>query len=227
MYITAGTTPGTFTILIRATGGGVEKTTTFTLVIEAPKKCVIATATYGSELSPEVQILREFRDDFVMKTFAGQQFMRAFNAFYYSWSTSVANLISKHDSLKSLCKVAIYPLIGTLEIASQASTKLMSSHPELAVTLAGIVSSLLLGLIYLTPTLIPITVILKKCGRMPSSNLFIKLLITCLFSSLLILAIGELLLIPSLALIGSSALVLSTLPLLALPLSFSITKRLK
>jgi peptide/nickel transport system substrate-binding protein len=44
--------------------------------------CVIATATFGSELSPEVQFLRTFRDQKVMVTFAGSQFMVVFNASY-------------------------------------------------------------------------------------------------------------------------------------------------
>ncbi len=225
-YITAGTTPGTFTILIRASGGGVEKTTTLTLVIEAPKKCVIATATYGSELSSEVQFLREFRDNFVMKTFAGQQFMRAFNAFYYSWSPPVADIIANHKSLKEIFKFALYPLIGTLKIASKASLESMQAHPEVAVTLAGIISSLLLGLIYLTPILLSLVILLERRGYSLSSVLVIKWLIAALLASLLVLGLGEVLLLPILALIGSSALVLSALPLLSLPISISIGRRL-
>ena len=226
LYITAGTTPGTFTVLIRARGGGLEKTATLTLVIEAQKKCVIATATYGSELSSEVQLLRGFRDNFVMKTFAGKQFIRAFNAFYYSWSTPVAGLIASHDNLRSIFKLILYPLIGTLRIVSQVSLEIMPSHPEVAVTIAGVVSSLMLGLIYFTPVLLFTVVLLKRRGYLLSSVSALKWMTAAFLTSLFTLTIGEVLLWPTLVLVGSSALVLSSLPLLALPLSIGIGKRL-
>ena len=48
--------------------------------------CLIATATYGSELAPQVQLLREIRDNTVLQTQSGTLFMTAFNQFYYSFS---------------------------------------------------------------------------------------------------------------------------------------------
>ena len=48
--------------------------------------CLIATATYGSELAPEVQKLREIRDNTLLQTESGKLFMGTFNDFYYSFS---------------------------------------------------------------------------------------------------------------------------------------------
>lgn len=51
--------------------------------------CLIATATYGSELSPQVQQLRELRDSKLLQTEAGTSFMDSFNSFYYSFSPQI------------------------------------------------------------------------------------------------------------------------------------------
>ena len=45
--------------------------------------CLIATATFGSEIAPQVQLLREIRDNTVLKTESGTAFMTSFNQFYY------------------------------------------------------------------------------------------------------------------------------------------------
>ena len=53
--------------------------------------CLIATAAYGSEMAPQVQFLRELRDNTVLQTQAGTSFMTGFNQFYYSFSPAVAD----------------------------------------------------------------------------------------------------------------------------------------
>ncbi|MFC1486594.1 NosD domain-containing protein [Thermoproteota archaeon] len=113
-------------------------------------KCIIATATYGSELSPEVQFLREFRDDTVLSTFAGSNFMEAFNAFYYSWSPSVAPTISENIGLKDGMKVVLYPLMGILHLSS-TSFSVFSIIPEMSIVIAGFVASSLIAVVYVVP----------------------------------------------------------------------------
>ena len=44
--------------------------------------CLIATAAYGSEMAPQVQFLREIRDNKVLNTESGSSFMTGFNQFY-------------------------------------------------------------------------------------------------------------------------------------------------
>ena len=78
--------------------------------------CLIATATYGTELSPQVQMLREIRDNSVLDTGSGAAFMSAFNSFYYSFSPAVADLERQNPMFRETVKVAITPMISTLAI---------------------------------------------------------------------------------------------------------------
>jgi len=63
--------------------------------------CLIATATFGA-LSPEVQLLRPFRDTQILQTFAGRSFILAFNAWYYSFSPAIAEFITQHSGFRPL-----------------------------------------------------------------------------------------------------------------------------
>jgi hypothetical protein len=100
-----------------------------------------------------VQFLRGFRDDLVLQTFAGSNFMTAFNAIYYSFSPAVATTISDNEPLKQVMKVALYPLIGILEV-SYGAFRLLSFNPELGIITAGLVASALIGLVYLCPAVL-------------------------------------------------------------------------
>jgi len=78
--------------------------------------CLIATATFGSELSPQVQQLRELRDNIVLNTKSGTAFMTGFNQFYYSFSPTIADWERENPAFKELVKVAITPLLAILSI---------------------------------------------------------------------------------------------------------------
>ena len=115
-----------------------------------PSKCFIATATYGSEIAPEVALLRNFRDSEVLRTSAGASFMQAFNAFYYSFSPQVASFIAPHGEVRSAMKVILYPLIGILYVSSRIF-QLFPFNGELAVTISGILAALGIGAVYFGP----------------------------------------------------------------------------
>ena len=78
--------------------------------------CLIATATFGSELAPQVQMLREIRDNSVLTTTSGTSFMTAFNQFYYSFSPTIADMERENEVFKETVKIAITPLLTTLSI---------------------------------------------------------------------------------------------------------------
>jgi uncharacterized repeat protein (TIGR02543 family) len=86
-------------------------TASFTEIPKPPEKkkggCFIATAAYGSPLDPHVQVLRDFRDKYLMTNKPGQAFVR----FYYKYSPPIANFIERHKVLKSCVRILLIPLI--------------------------------------------------------------------------------------------------------------------
>lgn len=78
--------------------------------------CLIATATYGTELAPQVQMLREIRDDSLYGTGAGTTFMAGFNEFYYSFSPTVADWERQSPLFKEVVKIAITPMLSAISI---------------------------------------------------------------------------------------------------------------
>ena len=78
--------------------------------------CLIATATFGSELSPQVQQLREIRDNSLLQTESGRFFMESFNQFYYSFSPGIADLERENPVFKEIVKLTITPLLSSLSL---------------------------------------------------------------------------------------------------------------
>ena len=85
--------------------------------------CLIATATYGSEMTPQVQFLREIRDSKVMSTASGASFMTGFNQLYYSFSPYVADYERENPVFKEMVKIGITPMISSLSILSVADSE--------------------------------------------------------------------------------------------------------
>lgn len=81
--------------------------------------CLIATATYGSELAPQVQQLRELRDNKLLQTESGSKFMAGFNDFYYSFSPTVADFERENPIFKEGVKLGITPMISSLSLLNQ------------------------------------------------------------------------------------------------------------
>jgi len=78
--------------------------------------CLIATATYGSEMAPQVQLLREIRDNQLMNTGSGMSFMTGFNQLYYSFSPTIADMERENPMFQEAVKIAITPMITSLSI---------------------------------------------------------------------------------------------------------------
>jgi len=70
--------------------------------------CFIATAAYGSLLEPQVALLREFRDSFLLTNAPG----KAFVSLYYTYSPPIADYIAEHEFLQQVVRVLLLPLIG-------------------------------------------------------------------------------------------------------------------
>ena len=85
--------------------------------------CLIATATYGSELAPQVQQLRELRDNQLLQTESGSAFMSSFNEMYYSFSPTIADYERENPMFKEAVKLTITPMLSTLAIMENAKTE--------------------------------------------------------------------------------------------------------
>ncbi|AJM92072.1 CFI-box-CTERM domain-containing protein [Nitrosopumilus piranensis] len=85
--------------------------------------CLIATATFGSELAPKVQKLRELRDNKLMQTESGKNFMNSFNHFYYSFSPQIADYQRQNPTFNELVKVGITPMLNSLSLLNYAETE--------------------------------------------------------------------------------------------------------
>jgi len=85
--------------------------------------CLIATATYGSELAPQVQQLRELRDNQLLQTESGTSFMGTFNDIYYSFSPTIADMERENPYFKEAVKLTITPMISTLSLMENAESE--------------------------------------------------------------------------------------------------------
>ena len=85
--------------------------------------CLIATATYGSEMSQQVQQLRELRDNQLLQTASGTQFMAMFNDVYYSFSPVIADYERENPLFKEVVKIAITPMINSLSLMENAESE--------------------------------------------------------------------------------------------------------
>ena len=85
--------------------------------------CLIATATYGSELAPQVQLLREIRDNQLLNTESGSAFMQTFNDIYYTFSPTISDYERENPYLKEAVKLAITPMITSLSLMENANSE--------------------------------------------------------------------------------------------------------
>jgi len=85
--------------------------------------CLIATAAYGSEMSPQVQLLREIRDNQLMNTESGSAFMSTFNNVYYSFSPVIADMERESPIFKEIVKVGLTPMLSSLSLMESANSE--------------------------------------------------------------------------------------------------------
>ena len=79
--------------------------------------CFIATAAYGTPMAEEIQVLREFRDDYLLTNPVGATLVE----FYYRTSPPIAQFITEHPSLKPLVRAALSPAVAMSAVAVNAT----------------------------------------------------------------------------------------------------------
>jgi len=116
--------------------------------------CLIATAAFGSEMAPQVQFLREIRDNTVLQTESGSAFMIGFNQFYYSFSPAVADYERENPAFKETVKLALTPMLTSLAILNYVD---IDSEAEMLGYGIGIIL-LNIGMYFVAPAIIIIKI---------------------------------------------------------------------
>jgi len=112
--------------------------------------CLIATAAYGSEMAPQIQFLREIRDNTVLQTESGTSFMTGFNQFYYSFSPYIADYERENPAFKETVKLALTPLLTSLTLLQYAD---IDSESEMLGYGIGIIF-LNIGMYFVAPAIL-------------------------------------------------------------------------
>jgi len=116
--------------------------------------CLIATAAFGSEMAPQVQFLREIRDNKVLQTESGSAFMTGFNQFYYSFSPAVADYERENPAFKETVKLALTPMLTSLAVLNYVD---IDSEAEMLGYGIGIIL-LNIGMYFVAPAIIIIKI---------------------------------------------------------------------
>ena len=123
--------------------------------------CLIATAAHGTELAPQVQMLREIRDGTVMGTASGASFMSGFNAVYYAFAPAVADLERENPAVREAVRISIAPMLASLSIMSLAE----GGSDAQVLALGAAVIALNLGLYVAAPAVAAVAASRALSGR--------------------------------------------------------------
>ena len=79
--------------------------------------CCVATASCGSPTAKEIQILREFRDEYMLTNPLGEAFVQ----FYYTVSPPMAAFVTEYPSLKPIVRAGLMPAVAITSIVVNTS----------------------------------------------------------------------------------------------------------
>jgi hypothetical protein len=176
--------------------------------------CLIVTATFGSPLSDEVQLVRNFRDQSIAKSYAGSRFMPGFNAWYYSFSPQVSDYINDNPVVKPGMRILLTPLMEIV-LMSQVCYSFLNFNPEIATFTALVVGGALYGLVYVFPFVFVGIVVAKRRGWKGADAISMKPVILVWAVIAALLMTGVVFSIDLLTTVSSGLLVIFTIILVA------------
>ncbi|KFM14772.1 hypothetical protein AAA799O18_00507 [Marine Group I thaumarchaeote SCGC AAA799-O18] len=101
-------------------------------------------------MAPQVQFLREIRDNTVLQTESGTNFMTGFNHFYYSFSPTIADYERENPIFKEAVKLALTPLLISLTLLQYAD---INSESEMLGYGIGVII-LNIGMYFIAPAVL-------------------------------------------------------------------------
>jgi hypothetical protein len=150
---TSDRTPiGNYTVRVTATGGGFEKTVEAKILGVQPSRCLIVAATYGTALQPVIQHLRAYRENMMVKTFTGREFMNSLHEWYYTFSPEIAEYEAEHEPFRIVIRHLIHPFIAILYLTVKIH-EWVGVRGETSTLTVGSVAGILIGAVYVTPTI--------------------------------------------------------------------------
>ena len=188
--------------------------------------CLIVTATFGSPLASEVQLVRDYRDGTIQQSYTGSQFFMGFNAWYYSFSPAVADYIATHPLVKSVMQVCLVPLLEIV-LLSQNLHAILAFSPELATVSVLLFGAAFYSLVYIfPPAFLTVWLAARKGWKIPAPGtmrpvLILWILVFCG------LAAGIVLSLDLITIVSSGLLVASTIILIAGTGSLALMRYLK
>jgi hypothetical protein len=108
-------------------------------------------------MAPQVQLLREIRDNTVLQTESGTDFMAGFNHFYYSFSPIIADYERENPVFKVAVKLSLTPLLTSLALLQFTD---IDSESEMLVYGIGIIL-LNVGMYLVAPAVVTLKLVKK------------------------------------------------------------------
>lgn len=176
--------------------------------------CLIVTAAFGSPMAVEVELVRDFRDDTVKKSYLGSRYVTALNAMYYSFSPAVARSIDENPSVKPAMRIILAPLIGIV-LLSQGIYSLLSFSPGIATVVFILSGGVFFGLVYVFPVILfALWVAAKRKWQVPAVG-SLKPIVYLWAGLLAALVLGAVMEIDLIAILSSGMLFVCTVLLTA------------
>jgi peptide/nickel transport system substrate-binding protein len=131
-------------------------------VAQKTSACIIATATYGSHMEPQVVYMRSVRDEMIGSSEVGETLVAGWNIFYYSWSPPIANLISSNNVLQKISQLLIIPLVAIIHLTASIYSNAAHLNASIASLAAFLFASISSTSIYIIIPLYAARFIRKK-----------------------------------------------------------------
>ena len=186
-----------------------------------PSSCLIVTATFGSPLASEVQLVRDFRDHSISQSYTGSRFMPGFNTWYYSFSPQVSSYINDHPFTKPAMQVILTPLLWIVRV-SQIGYSFLAFNPELATFVTLIIGSTMYAGFYVFPVVLAIMGVAQGRGWKGWNIQNMKPVAGVWAAIAVLLVLGVLLSLDLLTTVASGLFVAATIILVAGGLSVSL-----
>ncbi len=103
--------------------------------------CFIATVAYGSPMEPQVKVLREFRDRFLLASTVGKTFVELYNTYF----PPIADFIARHEILRAVARWSLLPLAGVSWVALNLGLLPTLAATVLFLALIGVTTLVLFG----------------------------------------------------------------------------------